>query len=85
VLEGPTVHVEAINVVGNTTLSEEALHEVLAPYIGRPLSTTEIHRAADDLMRAIRTAGAGAPADTDAGAGTAPVHLRRPEGGRLSI
>jgi hemolysin activation/secretion protein len=56
-VQGPEVHIENINVVGNTTLSPDALHKVLAPYTGRPLTTLEIHAAADALMMAIRAAG----------------------------
>jgi len=58
VMAGPMVHVDKINVVGQTVLSPEALHQVLVPYTGHALSTSEIHAAADALMAEVRKAGA---------------------------
>ncbi len=55
---GPMVHVDKIHVVGQTVLSPEALHQVLAPHTGHAISTSELHAAADALMAEIRKAGA---------------------------
>ena len=47
-----------IHVVGNTILSPEKLHKVLVPFIGRALTTDELHVAANNLMHEIREEGA---------------------------
>lgn len=57
VIKGTAVHIENINVVGNTTLTPDKLHQVLAPYTGRPLATEDIHSAANALMQATRANG----------------------------
>ena len=58
VVDGPTIHIANINVVGNTILSTEELNEVLQPYLNRHLTTQQVHAAADALMQAIREKGA---------------------------
>lgn len=58
ILENPSVVITNINVVGNTLLSAEELHKSLSPHTGRPLTTQDIHEAADNLMQAIRNKGA---------------------------
>ena len=55
---GPLVYIETISVIGNTTLPEDKINQIIEPFVGRNLSTTEIHEVSDSLMDALRKAGA---------------------------
>ena len=51
------VHVKGIQVIGNEHLAEEELYRVASPFIGRELSTPELHAAANTLMKYYRKQG----------------------------
>lgn len=51
------IHVKGFHVVGNEHLTEEELYSVMKPFINQELSTTQLHEAADKLMKYYRKQG----------------------------
>lgn len=55
--DAATVTVTQFKFAGNTLLSDSQLHEVIAPYLNRPLTFLELQQAADAVGNAYREAG----------------------------
>jgi hemolysin activation/secretion protein len=55
--QGATVVVRAFEFSGNTLIPSEQLAPIVARYVGRPVTISELHQAAADIANAYREAG----------------------------